>query len=410
MFVDGGKKLAYRAAMAGMLVQNLYVPGLATTYTVASGAESDGSEFDYYLDSGNTVSVYGTLDLGYGMLYGGQINVYSGGTLQNVVAYEGGITDDTHIYSNTIMRLSSGGSAYINRVSGGILSALSGAYTSYTIVDSSGIYTLGGTAERTYVDNYGMLNVGSGALASNTEIYLGGLMSVGPFGSATAFTVSNGGRAIMASNAESVGNFTVESGGYVSGAKQASGAAINFSVSGGDEATYISGTNQLGSGMLLESGVASGFVLNSGAIVNIDNGGSAVETVLNADGRMNVINGTAEKTTFNADGRMFVQNNAYASSVVINNAGRQVVFGLAQYISVNSGGLQTVSAGGADFSVISEGGIQLVTGVGSASQTHIYGEQRLAAGTDHNAVIYSTGIQEITGGTAFLQYQAENKS
>ena len=325
--------------------------------------------------------------------------------------YESAIASDTLVGNSAMQLVHSGALATSTTIQdAGLQYVFGGGTASNTVVGNSGTQDIiGGYAEDTTIQNGGLQKVSSASLASNTEIQSGGSMHVSSGGSATAFTVRDGGMAEMDSTAESVGDFTVESGGYVSGAVQSSGAAITFNAIGGDENTYIAGTNQLGSGMLLESGVASGFVLNNGANIDVNSNGSTVATIINSSGRMNVINGTAENTTINENGSMFVQNAGYALSGVINNAGQQTVFGLAQYISVNSGGHQTISAGGADFGVVSEGGIQIVVG-GSASQTQVYGEQRLSAGTDHNAVIHSNAVQNITGGTAYMTTISGNQN
>ncbi|HJE23943.1 MAG TPA: Hint domain-containing protein, partial [Methylorubrum populi] len=213
----------------------------------------------------------------------------------------------------------------------------------------------------------GAQTVGSGGLATATNVVSGGSQTVQASGSVSSTTVlASGSQTVFGSASGTVlsgGAQTVGSGGSATTTTVASGGSQTVQASGS-----VSGTTILASGSQTVLGTASGTVLSGGTAL-IGSGGLASGTQVLASGRELVVSGgTAAGTTVSSGGTLEVQGGANVSGTTLI-----------------SGGTLAIGSGYVDTGRTIESGVSLAV---------------LSGGTVSNAIVGSGGIQVISGGTA----------
>ncbi len=285
VLTDDGAGTVYRVAYApgGGQVGTTHseggtinLPGDAQGTTVLSGGTfqfAGGSATNLIVQSGGTISVGGTVDLGGG--YGiAETNVVAtpGGVGNGVteIIGAGGSARSGTISSGGLLFVTSGGEAIDTMVlSGGKETVSSGAQDLLTIAQASGggsvivqsgasqVVSAGGVAVAT--DVAGTQYVSSGGAARSTTVESGALLYIESGGTATGGTVSAG------------GTLYVESGATASGITVLSGG-IEYDLNGGtDEGDTVS----QGGTLYVSSGADEGVGVSDGGTEVVLAGGSA---------------------------------------------------------------------------------------------------------------------------------------
>ncbi|MBE6378814.1 MAG: hypothetical protein E7051_08370 [Lentisphaerae bacterium] len=318
---------------------------------------------------------------------GDQVQVYSSGTLvkqgkvltgetivsganNSMFVYDGGTANETVINSSGRMYISSGGVA--NKT------YLQEAYASMTIYS-------GGKANDTEIRKNGFINVSNGGFASNTTICgennpsntVAGGMFVYVGGSVEKTTLNDCGHLFVYSGAAAA-ETVVNSGGWLLlWDKTAQG------VYGGGGTASNTVVNKDGYMRVCSGAFASNTTLWGDMTVSV---GSAADTKVNSNGIMNVYsNGLVEDTEVNNKGKMYVYRGGSANNVDIHDNGyasfqgfelleeHKALHASGKDVKVSSGGSVYISGGEITNLLVSSGGDAYVCGLHNVSYVDVNG-------------------------------------
>ncbi len=318
--------------------------------------------------SGTDVTVAGTV------ISSGSIR-YVGGTTSDTTLSGGtqvvfGTADDTAIDSGGIQDVVAGGAASGTTVSSGGTQYDAGTASGTTL--SGGTQVVFGNAAGTTVDSRGTQDVMAGGTASGTAVSSGGTQY--DAGTASGTTLSGGTEVVFGTAAGT----TIASGGTQQ--VVAGGTTSDTTVSSG--------------GTQYDAGTASNTTLSGGTQVVF---GSAANTTVDNGGTQDVVaGGMATGATVSSGG---LQNDAGSAIGATLSGGTQVVFASATSTTVDSGGIESVAAGGtASGTTVSTGGIQY--DAGTAISTTLSGGVQAVYGSAAGTTIDSGGYEvALSGGT-----------
>ena len=355
----------------------LTVGGTALTY--------NGKSYTLALNDSNLVLTIGNTVTP--PVAGDQVQVYSSGTLvkqgkvltgetivsganNSMFVYDGGTANETVINSSGRMYISSGGVA--NKT------YLQEAYASMTIYS-------GGKANDTEIRKNGFINVSNGGFASNTTICgennpsntVAGGMFVYVGGSVEKTTLNDCGHLFVYSGAAAA-ETVVNSGGWLLlWDKTAQG------VYGGGGTASNTVVNKDGYMRVCSGAFASNTTLWGDMTVSV---GSAADTKVNNNGIMNVYsNGLVEDTEVNNKGKMYVYRGGSANNVDIHDNGyasfqgfelleeHKALHASGKDVKVSSGGSVYISGGEITNLLVSSGGNAYVCGLRDVSYVDVNG-------------------------------------
>jgi len=275
--------------------------------------------------------------------------------------HSGTTANSTTVNSGGELTVFSGGTANSITVNNGAcLFVKSGSLTT-EVVENGGYVSVEDDAEVTYAPNsfYGLIlsnmsaTVHSGTTANNTTVNAGGKL-----------TIFSGGMA----------QEIVENGGYVDVADGANVTFVKNVFSGlvlsQTSATLHSGTEAIctvlndGRMLILSGGIANNTTVKRGYInvsfggiansttlfsgsLNISNGGLAERTtVVNSIGGISVLSNGGANDTIIIEGNMTVSKGGVANKTIVNSRGSITCVGVANCVTVNSGGYMRIDSGG----------------------------------------------------------------
>jgi autotransporter passenger strand-loop-strand repeat protein len=277
--------------------------------------------------------------------------------------YLGGLASSTTVSNGGTELVSSGGTAIGTTVDGGGTQfVFSGGTASFTsVAGGTEIVSAGGTVVSTTVRYAATEDVDSGGQASNTTVN-GGYEYVSAGGSATGTTLNSGGHQFVSGTAVST---TINSGtGYVY-----SGGTISFTVVNSGSYDEVAG-----------GGTAVSTTINNGGVELLEtDAGTASSTEVNSGGVQNVL-GIAVNTTVSNGGEQYVYSGGTSFDATVDSGGSEIVFsvfgfgndtrfGVVSGTTVNSGGFEILSGGGAYGTTLNSGGTEVVNTAGIARDT-----------------------------------------
>ncbi|EOU5292245.1 AIDA repeat-containing protein, partial [Escherichia coli] len=372
------------------------------TMSVLTNAKADatridnGGVMDVAGNATNTIINGGTQNINnHGIATGTNIN---SGT-QNIKS--GGKADTTNISSGsrqvvekdgtaTGSNISAGGSLIVytggiahgvNQETGSALVANTGAGTDIEGYNKLSHFTItGGEANYVVLENTGELTVMAKTSAKNTTIDAGGKLIVQKEAKTDSTRLNNG------------GVLEVQDGGEAKHVEQQSGGALIASTTSG---TLIEGTNSYGDAFYIRNSEAKNVVLENAGSLTVVTGSRAVDTIINANGKMDVY-GKDVGTVLNSAGTQTIYASATSEKANIKG-GKQTVYGLATEANIESGE-QIVDGGSTDKTHIN-GGTQTVQNYGKAINTDIVSglQQIMVNGTAEGSII-NGGSQVVNEG------------
>ena len=259
------------------------------------------------------------------------------------------------------MIVSSGGQVNAITVSGGSMIVSSGGTADNTTVNGDMYVSSGGTANSTTV-NGGELVIDGGS-AAGVVINSGGSLWVGTSGTVTGVVVSSGGTLEVRGGASAsdvvwtpcVGHVTVYRDGAVTFASSHSGVYYGRDDQLLSQTAVLNGAHlndELVTVYVMSGGTAANTTLNEGEL-EIWSGGTAVNTTINGGHRVRVSSGgTALNTTINNDQMMVVYAGGGADSVIIASGELWVREGIANGVTVRSGGVLNIDGKGVATDVV----------------------------------------------------------
>ena len=381
--------------LAGAVGNNISVNSAAYVYVYDGGVireTSIASDGNVHVYSGGAASVTtvtdgGNLHISSGGMatdlivdFGG-INVSSGGTATNatigsscVISVDhGGVAScltvmsggHIYIYRGTIQHIGSN-SAYIDKVnSDGTINNISGLVT-----HGRNVFSLTGTATDMVLSGYqnaeNSVTLLSGAIAQNTAVNGGGSLFISSGGVASSTTLTSGGTVIFNEgfichtgkntayvdkiNADGTINNISGLMAYRGDKFSVTGTATDITLSGG----YY---NSLSSMTLLSGGTAVNTVINRDGRMYVSSGAAAEGTTNNNGGRVYVCGGNLTNCT-NQWGGIYVSEGGVISNTVVAGGSVTLLSGaIAQNTAVNGGGSLFISSGGvASSTTLTSGG------------------------------------------------------
>jgi len=422
-FGSDDQLLSHAASMSGKVVSDtmyIYSGGVASNTTVNSG--------DMYISSGGvanstTVNSDGDMSIFSGGVAnsttvnsGGYMWIDSGGTATDITAQAGawlGIT----VASDTYIQGTYNGSAF----------EMKDAFISGYTVNDYGMMEIGsgGVANSTTVNDYGWMYIYSGGVANSTTVN-GGVMCIDSGGTATDITAQAGVRLDL-----TVASDTYIQGTYNGSAFEMRDAFISgYTVNWGN--MYIcsggvanSTTVNWGNMYIFSGGVANSTTVNSDCYMEISSGGVANSTTVNSGGDIVIYSGgvansttvnwgdmyifsggVANRTTVNSGGKMYLSSGGVASSTTIKSAGNMYITngGVANSTTVNSGGKMHLSRGGAaDNTAVDRGEMHLSSGgVANSTTVNSGGYMYISSGGVANSTTVNSGgrMRISSGGVA----------
>lgn len=428
LFVSSGGS-ATNAQINSGGVEVVFSGGTDSNTTVDSGGNltvsSGGVASDTKVNGGSVlVVVSGGSSLSAAVLGSGTANsaleVLSGGVASDtsvtdtgkLLILAGGVASDT-VVNSTLLGSGSNGGLFVS----------SGGSATDAQINSGGVEVVfsGGTDSSATVDSGGILMVSSGGVASDTEINGGSFVSVFDGGQSADVQVNSGGAEIVASGGKDyratiVGGTQYVYGSAVSAILQQLDTVIRneqIVESGGlASSTTIFGVHEtVSSGGIDISAYASGGeqdVYGSANVAIIRDGGTQVVysggvTSLTSLSGLNspigiakeiVSGGTAFDTSVGTNGELDVLG-------VGSDAGHAK--GTASSTWLDSGGLEHVSSGAADFATTINGGsVETVYGDATTSSASVFGNDRavgklvLDGGISFSAAVFSGGELDVS--------------
>jgi autotransporter passenger strand-loop-strand repeat protein len=260
--------------------------------------------------------------------------------------------------------LSQGTASSTTVTGGGTQFVFSGGTASFTTVaGGTEIVSAGGTIVGTSVGYAATEDVKSGGQASGTTAN-GGYEYVSAGGSAVGTTLNSAGHQFVSGTVVST---TINSGTeYVY-----SGGAASFTVVNSGSYDEVAG-----------GGVAVSTTVNNGGVELLQTGGGTADgTQVNSGGVQNVF-GIAVNASVNNGGQQFVYSGGTSFDATVNSGGSEVVFsavgfgydsnfGRVSGTTVNSGGFEVLSGGGAYGTTLNSGGTEVVGAAGIARDTMV---------------------------------------
>ncbi|HCR7336533.1 TPA: AIDA repeat-containing protein, partial [Shigella flexneri] len=128
------------------------------------------------------------------------------------------------------------------------------------------------------------------------------------------------------------GVLEVQDGGEAKHVEQQSGGALIASTTSG---TLIKGTNSYGDAFYIRNSEAKNVVLENAGSLTVVTGSRAVDTIINANGKMDVY-GKDVGTVLNSAGTQTIYASATSDKANIKG-GKQTVYGLATEANIESG-------------------------------------------------------------------------
>ncbi len=389
------------------------------------------------------------------------INLSSGQTTSNITLnsgdqetiFSGGVAYATTVFNGGLEFISAGGLASGTVVSnGGFMDVSGGGTTSGAFLVSGGFASVssGGVAVDTTVQGVGQnvdrapssseLDIGFGAIASNTAVGGGGLLNVN--GSAAFVFVFSGGQVNVASGGTATdqtisglsflsdslqrSSETVQSGGDIFNTSVTYGAAISLQDSIAATLFILSGATV----DVSQGGVTSNTLIqglgpsgdgSTPAFENVSSGSVAESTSVGSGGDLNIAGGFATDVFVFSGGEFFVQSGGSATNVTVSGlAGSDGPFsfatisggGFASGVSATGGGVVNVQGEADSLSVISGGTLNVVDD-GVTSDVTLSGtifiqglgtfesfENVSGGGFASNTTVGSGGVLDVQGGTA----------
>ena len=218
-----------------------------------------------------------------------------------------GTANNTTIYSNCTVTISSGGVANSTTVnSQGAMHISSGGMANYTMITGDLWYGLGsmtiskgGIAKNTTVG--GFMFISSGGTADSTTVISGGNMQISSGGTADSTMVISG------------GSMHISSGGTATNIITSNGARLWITVASN---TYIQGTAN-GSAFEMKNAQISGYGINSWGTLEVYSGGTADSTTVNSGGVIIYNGGVASNTTVNSGGYISLSGGIHRGTLQI---------------------------------------------------------------------------------------------
>ena len=328
---DGGS-LLFGWYAGGMAANVLMHEGARTTpYTYQAGsalmlasvtsgwAYLDGSSAGGFAGSGNLCLRNATVS---NVTHSGGMLLATNETIINNLELIGGGV--SAVSGTVITDLTLTNNAYISLFSERIINGLTLNSTTYRVSKGSAI-------SRGQVNAGGVLIISSGGSLASGSVNVNGLVYASGF--ASGVTISSGGELRNYSNGnlqdivvESCGILTI-SGGVMTGVAQQEGAQLQLYLNSQEN---ISGTNANGD-FSISGGTAHNVIIYSNGLLSMGSGCSAMDTVVEAGGRIQLTLASSEDSTamtgFNESGTFSVANGV-ANNVILHSGA---------YLRVSSG-------------------------------------------------------------------------
>ncbi len=271
------------------------------------------------------------------------------------------------------------------------------------LLSAGDIYGDGGSTSNTTVNNGGLEEVVSGAVAYDTTINNGGSQTVLNSGTASGTLINGGGTETVSSGGSDIGATDY---GTLNVAGSASGTVIStFGVENVLSGGVVSGVQAGYYGNLNISSGGSAFntnVLPDGT-VTVGSGGSATNTSVGLYGRINVY-GTTDSTTVSGSTQGNSDEWIYSGGVASNTQ-------LIVDPTANNGGNEHVEAGGLAIGTQNDGAYLEVASGGVTSGSHEYydgtvegntgNEEVFGGGKAYDSIIDTGGDLYLRGGIAY---------
>lgn len=357
---------------------------------------------------------------------GAILKTNTNGTTVSGTNSEGAFSIHNHVADNVL--LENGGHLDINAYGSanktiikdkGTMSVLTNAKADATRIDNGGVMDVTGNATNTIINggtqninnhgiatgtniNGGTQNIKSGGKADTTIISSGSRQVVEKDGTATGSNISAGGSLIVQKEAKTDttrlnngGVLEVQDGGEAKHVEQQSGGALIASTTSG---TLIEGTNSYGDAFYIRNSEAKNVVLENAGSLTVVTGSRAVDTIINANGKMDVY-GKDVGTVLNSAGTQTIYASATSDKANIKG-GKQTVYGLATEANIESG--EQIVDGGSTEKTHINGGTQTVQNYGKAINTDIVSglQQIMANGTAEGSIINGCSQVVNEGGLA----------
>ena len=351
---NGGTQIVNSAGMADNTtinaggIQNIDAEGNAVTTTIEGGMQN------VYGSATNTI------------LNSGELYAYDGSTLNNTTVNNGNMNIkqaniDGLKLNNGNITANNGAQISNAQMSGGTLTVnIGGKISNSTITEST--QTIKGTATDTIINTNGIQDVYGTASATTINE---GTQTINSGGTANTTTINTGG----VQNIVAGGN--VVSTNINGGMQNAYGSATNTILNSGELYAYngssLNNTTVNNGNMTIEQADINGLTLNSGDITA--NNGAQISNAQISGGTLTVNDG------------------AEINGSVING-GTQIIKGIAQNTTINSGGVQNVYSTATSTTI--NGGVQNV--YGSAADTILNsGELYAYKGSTLNSTTVNNG-------------------
>ena len=354
LVLKGGTETVTLGTASGTILsggtEQVQAAGIGSGTVISSGGiESvSGKDIDGRVLSGGTQNVSGGAVSGTFVANGGEQQIYfggvatgatvsgtSGGTsisanIAEQVIYAGGRAVSTTLDSRAIeFVLSSGAAVHTTVNSGGtewigFIFNASGGIGISGVVSRDGVENVlnGGTASATVVSGLGAVeNVLAGGFASDTKVYSGGTQNV------------------------------------------SGGSAVDVMVDAGGSQSVVSDTSH-NSGRVVSTTVSGFGGITGAAEQDISAGGIAFDTNVLSDGFQYVSSGgQVQGTLVSGAGQQRVYAGALAVGTTVARGGSDLVYGSAAFVTIGSGGTETVETGGrANFEEVDSAGTEYVYG------------------------------------------------
>jgi autotransporter passenger strand-loop-strand repeat protein len=376
--------------------QAVYYMGVASQTIVMDGGyiyiASGGHAYGVQQGSGATIDTNTNAHITGSNHYGSfriAEGVASGFFLENGGYLRVEINDSasTTVIKDGTMVVSSGASATDTTLySRGYQQVLPSATAVFTTIYSGGSQSLSSDslAVDTFIHNGGVQSVHRG-LASSTTIYSGGTQHIWTIGGSALDTIIDDGGYQYIGSACSADTTTISSGGSqhiyagtvinttINGGKQAisgGGSAINTTINGGEQEVYM-------------FGMASHTIINSGGIQKSQ--ANSMDITINSGGSQIIIKGSATDIIINNGGVQIISEpmgrGSVASRTIINSGGKQIVSGNANDTTISSGGSQVIVSGAYAFDIdLLSGGIIITNTDASVSGSNTRSDGHSAFG------------------------------
>jgi autotransporter passenger strand-loop-strand repeat protein len=253
----------------------------------------------------------------------------------------------------------------------GILNISSGALASNTSAAQAGQVNVfqSGKAIDFKLESDGQLNVSSGGVAGTVEINVGGVFTLNEHAGASGVTVHSGGCFNADANsfalvilADEGAKLDLTVAPNTSAIGQYAGSAFEIGATAADYTIHSGGCLNVENG-----GVAGNTTVKAGGSMCVGNGGLASDTAIEDSGALHVSDGgLASNTTVQALAQVHVSKGGFAGGITLNPQGSLHISngGWGSATTVSSGGELDILSGGfaADFKITSGGLLSVANG------------------------------------------------